>query len=54
MQKLPAGLVALTMALVIIGVDFAFFHRHFWERLAVNIAIVSVFAALYFLFARRT
>jgi len=53
MHKLPAALVALTMAIVIIGVDVAFFRRHIWERLAVNVTIVVIVAALYLLFARR-
>lgn len=41
------------MAAVIVGVDFAFFRNRFWERLAVNIGIVLVFAAFYFRFLRR-
>jgi hypothetical protein len=31
----------------------AFFRNHFWERLAVNIGIVLVFAAFYFRFFGR-
>ena len=45
------GLVA--MAALIVGVDFVFFKNRFWERLAVNIGIVLVFAAFYFRFLRR-
>ncbi len=45
------GLVA--MAALIVGVDFVFFRNRFWERLAVNIGIVLVFAAFYFRFLRR-
>jgi len=48
-------LYAVAMAAVIVGVDFVFFFRNrFWERLTVNIGIVLVFAAFYFLrFHRR-
>jgi hypothetical protein len=43
----------VTMAAVIVGVDFAFFRNRFWERLMVNIGIVLVFAAFYARFLRR-
>jgi hypothetical protein len=33
------------MVAIIVGVDFGFFRSRFWERLIVNIGIVSVFAA---------
>jgi hypothetical protein len=42
----------VAMAAVIVGVDFAFFRNRFWERLAVNIGIVLVFAAFYFRYRR--
>lgn len=35
----------VVMVAIIVGVDFAFFRNHFWERLTVNIGIVLVFAA---------
>ena len=41
------------MVAIIVAVDFAFFRNRFWERLAVNIGIVLVFAAFYFRFLRR-
>ena len=41
------------MVAVIVGVDLLFFRHHFWERLAVNVGIVLVFAAFYFRFLRR-
>jgi hypothetical protein len=41
------------MVAIIVGVDFGFFRSRFWERLIVNIGIVSVFAAFYFAFLRR-
>ena len=46
-------LYVVAMAAVIIGVDFLFFRNRFWERLAVNIGIVLVFAAFYFRFHRH-
>ena len=50
-----AGIVlyVVAMAAVIVGVDFAFLRNRFWERLAVNIGIVLVFAAFYLRFLRR-
>jgi hypothetical protein len=46
-------LYAMTMAAIIVSVDFAFFRNRFWERLIVNIGIVLVFAAFYLKFLRR-
>ena len=46
-------LYVVAMAAAIVGVDFLFFRNRFWERLAVNIGIVLVFAAFYFRFLRR-
>jgi hypothetical protein len=46
-------LYVVAMAAVIVGVDFVFFRNRFWERLAVNIGIVLVFAAFYLRFLRR-
>jgi hypothetical protein len=46
-------LYVVAMAGIIVGVDFVFFRNRFWERLAVNIGIVLVFAAFYFRFLRR-
>jgi len=40
-------LYVIAMVAAIVGVDFAFFRNRFWERLAVNIGIVLVFAAFY-------
>jgi hypothetical protein len=47
------GLYVVAMVAVIIGVDFAFFRNRGWERLAVNVGIVSVFVAFYFRFLGR-
>jgi hypothetical protein len=52
-RQVVAVLYAVAMAAVIVGVDFAFFRHHFWERLAVNIGIVLVCAAFYLIFLRR-
>ena len=60
-MAIPAGmgrqvtvvLYVVAMAVVIVGVDFAFFRNRFWERLTVNIGIVLVFAAFYLRFLRR-
>ena len=46
-------LYVLAMVAVVVGVDILFFRHHFWERLAVNVGIVLVFAAFYFRFLRR-
>jgi len=46
-------LYVVAIVAVIVGIDFAFFRNRFWERLAVNIGIVLVFAAFYLRFVRR-
>jgi hypothetical protein len=54
MGRQAAGvLYALALAAVVVGVDILFFRHQFWERLAVNIGIVLVFAAFYFRFLKR-
>jgi hypothetical protein len=52
-RQVVVVLYGVAMAAVIVGVDFAFFRNRFWERLTVNIGIVSVFAAFYWIFLRR-
>ena len=52
-RYLVAALYVAAMAAVIFGVDFAFFRSRIWERLAVNIGLVLVFAAFYFRFLGR-
>ncbi|MGA9390035.1 MAG: hypothetical protein WBV69_06270 [Candidatus Sulfotelmatobacter sp.] len=52
-RQIAVLLYVVTMAAVIVGVDFVFFRDRFWERLAVNIGIVLVFAAFYLRFLRR-
>jgi hypothetical protein len=48
-----AGLYALAMVAVVVGVDVLFFRHHFLERLIVNVGIVLVFAAFYLRFLKR-
>ena len=40
------------MVAAIVAADILFFRDHFLARLIANIAIVAVFAAIYFLFLR--
>ena len=40
------------MVACIVGADFLFLRDHFLARLIVNIALVAMFAAVYFLFLR--
>jgi hypothetical protein len=51
MARQPAAvLYALTMVVVVVGVDLLFFRDHFWPRLLANIGIVLVFGAFYLRF----
>jgi hypothetical protein len=52
--QVPLVLYVVAMAAVIVGVDFVFFRNRFWQRLTVNVGIVLVFAAFYFIFLRRS
>ena len=52
-KHLAAMIYVMAMVVVIVGVDFAFFKNHLWERVAVNIGIVLVFAAFYLRFVRH-
>jgi hypothetical protein len=52
-RQTVAVLYVMAMVAVIIGTDVAFFRNRFWERLAVNIGIVLVFAAFYWRFLAR-
>jgi uncharacterized membrane protein YfcA len=51
-RRIAVVLYVVVMVGVILGADLAFFRNRFWERLAVNIGIVLVFAAFYFRFLR--
>lgn len=43
----------LVMVALIIGLDVAFLSHHFLERLLVNIAVVVIFIAFYFVVLKR-
>jgi hypothetical protein len=47
-------LYVLAMVAIIVSVDILFLKNQFWQRLGVNIGIVPVFGAVYFLFLKRT
>lgn len=47
------ALYVVAMIAVVVGVDVLFFRGHIWERLAANVGIVLVFAAVYFRFLHR-
>lgn len=49
-RHVTAVLYLVAMVAIIVGVDVGLFRNRFWERLAVNIGIVLVFAAFYFRF----
>ena len=46
-------LYVLALVAVVVIVDVLFFRHQFWERLAVNVGIVVVFAAFYLRFLKR-
>jgi hypothetical protein len=52
-RQAVAVLYVLVMVAVVVGVDILFFKHQVWERLAVNVGIVLVFAAFYFRFLKR-
>jgi hypothetical protein len=52
-SQMTTVLYVVLMAVVIVVVDLLFFKDRFWERLAVNVGIVLIFAAFYFRFVRR-
>ena len=47
-----AGFLVLMIATIVV-VDVVFLKNQFWERLAVNVGIVLVFAAFYFGFLKH-
>jgi hypothetical protein len=53
-RQVSTVIYPIAMAAVIVGIDFAFFRGRLWERLAVNMGLVLVFAAFYFRFFRHT
>lgn len=51
--RTPNVLYVVLLAAVIVALDLLFFRNRFWARLIVNIGIVLVFLAFYFLFLKR-
>jgi type IV secretory pathway VirB2 component (pilin) len=49
-----SALYVIAMVAVVVGVDVLFFRHRFGQRLAVNIGIVLVFGAFYFIFLKRS
>lgn len=48
-----AILYVAAMVVLIVGLDVTLFKDRLWERLAVNVGIVLMFAACYFRFVRQ-
>jgi len=46
-------LYLVVMVVVVVVVDWRFLRRHLWRRLAVNVGIVLVFLAVYWVFAHQ-
>ncbi|HUK37171.1 MAG TPA: hypothetical protein VLV86_24820 [Vicinamibacterales bacterium] len=51
-SQMIALLYIMLLVATVVAVDVVFFRNLFWERLAVNIGIVLVFAAFYFRFLK--
>lgn len=51
-QSVVTVIYVVAMAVIIVGVDVAFFRNRFWERLAANVGLVLVFAAFYWRFLK--
>ena len=52
-KQIIVALYLVVMVVVIVGVDITFLKNRYLERLAVNIGIVLVFAAFYWMFLKR-
>lgn len=52
-MRVVAVLYIAVMIALIVGLDVTIFKDRFWERLAVNVGIVLVFAAFYLRFLRQ-
>jgi hypothetical protein len=53
-SKLGIALYVISMVALIVALDVLALKDQFWERLVVNIGIVLVYGAVYFLFLRRS
>ena len=52
-MRIFLALYVAAMIALIVGLDVTLFKHHIWERLALNVGIVLVFAAFYFRFLRQ-
>ena len=52
-RNMYAVIAAIVMIAIIVAVDLLFFRHHIWERLMVNVGIVLVFLAVYWVFGGR-
>jgi hypothetical protein len=52
-RNMSVGLYVVVLIAVVVSVDLLFFENRFWERLIVNIGIVTVFAAFYLRFPKN-
>lgn len=52
-NRAVVALYVVAMVVVVVGVDVLLLRHQFWPRLLVNIGIVVVFGAGYFLFLKR-
>ena len=48
------ALYVIAMVVIVVVVDVLLLRHQFWPRLFVNVGIVAVFAAGYFLFLKRS
>jgi len=53
-RQVVVALYVLAMVVIVVGVDVLFLRHLFWPRLLVNVGIVAVFAAGYFVFLKRS
>jgi hypothetical protein len=51
-SRIAVALYVVALVVVIVGVDVLLLRHLFWPRLLVNIGIVVVFGAVYFLFLK--
>jgi hypothetical protein len=52
-NRAVVALYVVAMIVVVVGLDVLLLRHQFWPRLLVNIGIVVVFGAGYFLFLKR-
>ena len=53
-RQVVVALYVVAMVVIVVGVDVLFLRHLFWPRLLVNVGIVVVFGAGYFLFLKRS